>query len=582
MEALYANTPLLTCRFGALEETAGPHSHYIDYAIVPNGLFPNIDPVAQADAFANMVVNAMNSSNDVTVLDEIKDLVGWEVVALEWKQHIYNRLKRYLSRGESQQALYTKSKYHKLFKRRFSTEEEWTAPALPVEKPIVVVSPFYNAADYIEKCIASVAAQNYSNYEHWLIDDASTDNGFEVASAYINQLPEYAKSKVKLVKNNENRGAVFNHVTALLDIDNGETIVMLLDGDDSLINRSDVFNYYNKIHNDHDFTYGSCWSIVDSIPLVAQEYPPAVRNSKSYKQHKFNWNMPYTHLRTLKAKLLMNELPAKFQDDEGNWFKAGGDNATFYTAIENCDPDRVYCVSDIVYNYNDASPINDYKVNRDEQDRAIAALTKPTVAQRKKRILIAVPTNKNIEAVTFKSIYDQVLPEGYEADFQFFWGYQVDQVRNLIANWTMGHNYDYLFAVDSDISFAPDTLAKLLAHDKDIVSGIYIQRIPGRHTIEIMRKNEHGGVTHVDWNTIKGQGLVPIDGCGFGCVLVKTEVLRAIPYPHFLYHSAIDHANTLSEDVHFCNQARDRGFRLWADTSIMCDHTGSWTFTVDK
>jgi glycosyltransferase involved in cell wall biosynthesis len=584
LEALYANTPLITCRFGALEETAGPHSYFIDYAIVPNGLFPNIDPIAQADGLANTVVNVMRNPSKARAqsLDEIKDLVGWDVVALEWKQHIYNKLKRYLSRGESQQALYTKSKYHQLFKRRFSTEEEWVTPALPVEQPIVVLSPFYNAKDYIEKCIASVAAQNYGNYQHWLIDDASTDNSFEVAQQYIDQLPDYARNRVKLIRNNENRGAVFNHITALLDIDNGETIVMLLDGDDSLVNRSDIFNYYNKIHNNHDFTYGSCWSIVDSIPLVAQDYPPTVKDSKTYRQHKFNWNMPYTHLRTLKAKLLMNEPPAKFQDAEGNWFKAGGDNATFYTAIENCDPDRVYCVPDIVVNYNDASPINDYKVNRDQQDRAIAAVIKSVVPQRKKRILIAVPTNRNIEAVTFKSIYDQVLPDGYEVDFQYFWGYQVDQVRNLIANWTMNNGYDYLFAVDSDISFAPDTLAKLLKHDKDIVSGIYIQRIPGRHTIEIMRKNEHGGVTHVDWNTIKGQGLVPIDGCGFGCVLVKTAVFRAIPYPHFLYHSAIDHANTLSEDVHFCNQARDRGFTLWADTSIMCDHTGSWTFTVDK
>jgi FkbM family methyltransferase len=58
-------------------------------------------------------------------------------------------------------------------------------------------------------------------------------------------------------------------------------------------------------------------------------------------------------------------------------------------------------------------------------------------------------------------------------------------------------------------------------------------------------------------------------------------VFKAIPYPHFLYHSAIDHANTLSEDVHFCNQARDRGFTLWADTNVICDHIGSYTFRVN-
>jgi hypothetical protein len=405
---------------------------------------------------------------------------------------------------------------------------------------------------------------------------------------------------------------------------------MLVDGDDSLVNLSDIFTYYNKIHYDYDFTYGSCWSMVDNIPLISQPYPPEVKINKSYKDYRFNWIMPYTHLRTLKAKLLNSEPDNKFQDTDGKWFKAGGDNSTFYTAIENADSEKVYVVPDIVYNYNDASPLNDYKINRDEQTRAIKEITgstindtpkqdltnsmskstpiqikrRPIITPQKssnevkstipqiatqshvistspKRILIAIPTNKNIEAQTFKSIYDLIIPDGYTVDFQYFWGYQVDQVRNLIAFWTLEHRYDYLFSVDSDIAFAPNTLEKLLAHDKDIVSGLYIQRIPGTHVIEVMRKNNLGGVTHVNFADIKDKGLVPIDSCGFGCALVKAEVFKAIPYPHFLYHSAINHANTISEDVHFCAQVRDKGFTLWADTSILCDHIGSWTFKID-
>ena len=36
--------------------------------------------------------------------------------------------------------------------------------------------------------------------------------------------------------------------------------------------------------------------------------------------------------------------------------------------IETADPDKVVCISDIVYNYNDANPLNDYKVNAKEQN----------------------------------------------------------------------------------------------------------------------------------------------------------------------------------------------------------------------
>ena len=434
-----------------------------------------------------------------------------------------------------------------------------------------------------------------------MINDASTDDSLSVAYNFINSLPDNVKEKFKLINSHLNRGAVFNHITSIKQFNPDDNdILMLLDGDDSLNNNSDIFTYYNYIHYNNDFTYGSCWSMVDNIPLISQPYPPEVKKLKNYKDYKFNWNMPYTHLRTLKAKLLKYEPDSKFQDEQGSWFKAGGDNATFYTALEKCDPNRVYVVSDVVYNYNDVNPLNDYKVNREEQDRAIAQIvnnslpTETRTATSKaaatkdagrsesiKRILIAIPTNKNIEPSTFKSIYDQIVPEGYETTFQYFWGYQVDQVRNLIADWVINGNYDYLFSVDSDISFAPDTLSKMLSHNKDVVSGIYIQRIQGKHTIEIMRKNSNGGISHVNWGDINGQGLVPIDGCGFGCVLIKGEVFKSIPYPHFVYHSAIDHANTVSEDVHFCNQARDKGFTLWADTSIICEHTGSYTFRVD-
>lgn len=192
-----------------------------------------------------------------------------------------------------------------------------------------------------------------------------------------------------------------------------------------------------------------------------------------------------------------------------------------------------------------------------------------------KTILIAVPTNKYIEPETMKAIYDLDVPPGYKTEFQFFYGYQVDQIRNLIAHWAK--NYDYLFAVDSDIVFKPDTLHKLLSHDKDIVSGLYIQRKPGQHILEIYR-----GGRNVPYQDIKGLGLIEVDGCGFGCVLVKGEVFREMEYPHFVYRSAIDHVNTLSEDTYFCMKAISIGFQVYADTSILCEHIGNTKFIVDS
>jgi len=192
----------------------------------------------------------------------------------------------------------------------------------------------------------------------------------------------------------------------------------------------------------------------------------------------------------------------------------------------------------------------------------------------KKKILIAIPTSNDIEPATFKAIYDLKIPDGYEVEFQTFYGYRVDQVRNLIANW-VEHSYDYLFAVDHDIVFPINTLEKLLSHNQDIVSGLYIQRMQDQHILEIW--NENGPINIQDVN---GKGLIPVHACGFGCVLVKKEVMQAIGYPQFEYHVALDHKNTFSEDHDFCKKAREKGFTVWADTSIKCDHIGKYIYTV--
>ena len=318
--------------------------------------------------------------------------------------------------------------------------------------------------------------------------------------------------------------------------------------------------------------------MTDSIPLISQPYPQTVRQNKTYRQHHFNWILPYTHLRTFKKHLLNSCEDAQFKDDAGQWYKAGGDGSVFYSLIEAADADKVKCLQDVVYNYNDVNPLNDYKVNGQEQNKNAREIVK--MSTEKKRILIAIPTAKNIEPETYKSIYDLVVPEGYQTTFQYFYGYNIDQVRNLIADWVV-KGYDYLFSVDSDISFAPDTLVKLLAHDKDLVSGLYIQRKPGLHILEIYEHNTRGGVSNVPYEKLKGRALVEIAGCGFGCALVKAEVMRKIGYPQFEYHSAIDHKNTVSEDVDFCRKARDKGFKIWADPSVLCSHTGSFTFNVD-
>jgi len=585
LESLLYNTPVLTCRFGALEEIALEGACYhIDYAIEPNGLFPNINIDDQVEKFVRMTVEAYHDTylhqQKQYYCNAIKEIAGWDSVALQWKQHIFRSTGNYLALSEYRAVTKLNHKVHKVWKRRYHNTVELESHKLGNEKEIIVVSPFYNCEKYIARCIESIASQDYENYKVILIDDASTDNTVDAIIDMLDSLPNEIQKKFTVLVNDKNQGAVKNQIENIRKITNPEAIIMLIDGDDSLVNDNSIFSYFNGVYDDAEFTYGSCWSMVDNIPLISQPYPEEIKISKAYRSHHFSWIMPYTHLRTFKRFLLDGIEDSAFQDDDSKWFGAGGDGSVFYSLIENADPNKVKCLQEIVYNYNDINPINDYKINGDEQTRNARKIIGKMSNLPKKKILIGIPTANNIEATTFKSIYDLIIPDGYEVDFQYFFGYQVDQVRNLIADWVT-KGYDYLFSVDSDISFSRDTLAKLLAHDKDVVCGLYIQRIPGTHTLEVYESIPNGGMTNIPVEKLSPNRLYEIAGCGFGCTLVKKKVIVDIGYPQFQYFSAIDHKDTISEDVTFCTKATAKGFKIWADTSILCHHTGKFTFEVD-
>lgn len=582
LESLLYKTPLVTTRFGALEETAVEQACYlIDYAIEPNGLFPHIYKAAQIESFVDKFIEAYSTpylhQQKQNYCDVVKEVAGWDTVALQWKQFICSITNNFLSVDQYRKVSRINDKVQRVFGRvnNMPMRKEYRSHGM--QRRIVVISPFWNSERFVKNTILSVAQQEYDNYVHVLIDDASTDNSYEIAKATIEQLPSHLQNRFRLIRNTENRGAIANQILGVGHT-TADDIVMLLDGDDWLTNNNTLFHYYNDLYNQgYEFTYGSMWSLADNIPLIAQEYPADVKKNKSYREYHFNWKIPYTHLRTCLGKHFFTLEANKFKVD-GQWMKSGADNPLFYELIERVDPSKVYCNREVVVIYNDKNPLNDYKIRGGEQNRN--ANQSYNKVKPMKTILVAIPTNKYVEPETFKSIFDLEVPDGYKLDFQYFYGYQIDQIRNLIADWAK--RYDYLFSVDSDIVLPKDSLKKMLAANKDIISGLYIQRIPNTHTLEIYMDYHNGGCTNIPYNLVENLGVVKVAACGMGCALIKSEVFRKIEYPHFVYKSALDHKDTISEDVYFCMKARGAGFEVWADSSIMCDHKGSHYFKVQQ
>ena len=55
---------------------------------------------------------------------------------------------------------------------------------------ISVVVPVYNVAKYLRRCIDSVRAQTYTDWEMICINDGSTDKSSEILSEYLEKIPE--------------------------------------------------------------------------------------------------------------------------------------------------------------------------------------------------------------------------------------------------------------------------------------------------------------------------------------------------------------------------------------------------------
>jgi len=582
VESMMYGTPMVTCRFGATEETAFEQANYvIDYPIVPNPLFQGVDQNKQVEAFVQKVQLALTDQylyqQKVTSCFMVKDICSWKHVALQWKEHLFNLLGLYMPISEHRELAVVKYKASKVFGRRFQNKEDIVPYKLARERHILVVVPYYNASQYIAKCIESIAAQDYENYLVVLINDCSTDNSKQIADATISNLENHYK--FINISQSSRYGAVNNQYNYALSY--SEDLIMLVDGDDALTTDPHIFTKYNTEFTNRDLmlSYGSCWSMADNIPLVAQEYPPHVREAKTYRHHELAWGIPYTHLRVFTKELLETKDFVNKLMVNGQWPMAGGDAGLVYALLEAADHNKIWANQEVVYLYNDLNPINDYKVNSDEQTstanhfKAMSKETQmPTTA--KKKILIAIPTDKYIESQTFKSIYDLEIPDGYEVIFQYFHGYRIDQIRNLIADWVVNYKFDYLFAVDSDIGFKPDTLKLLLEANKPIISGLYRQRFDNSN-LEL-----YDTFGRIKYDDIKQYTHLEVKSCGFGCVLIKHEVFASIPYPHFEYKPAIDHANTLSEDTDFCLKAIKAGYSVWAHCQVLCDHFGRTNFSL--
>lgn len=372
LESMLYSTPVITQEYGALGETA------IDAACVKlpfSTVQQDTNILSEHERIQNFVETVVKLYDDqyslltkqyACSIVHDPEIYSWESVALQWKQRIYKKLNAYMSRDDFRKVSRINSKVNRVYNRRFVNQEITSYyTKCRDEQPIVVVSPFWNAEKYLSKHILSIAQQDYENYVHVLIDDCSEDRSYDVAVATIKSLPKNIQDKFKLIKNTERVGCIGNQLNIFEKLSD-DAIVMLIDGDDWLINNNTIFNYYSELYHDgYDFTYGSSISFGSKRIQIGQNYPEEIIKRKAYKEFVFPWGIPYTHIRTFKGRLCNKLSRDVFKDANGNMMMAGADNPLFYELIERSE--NPYAVKEVFLEYNDVNPLNDFKINSEQQ-----------------------------------------------------------------------------------------------------------------------------------------------------------------------------------------------------------------------
>ena len=103
---------------------------------------------------------------------------------------------------------------------------------------ITILIPIFNSHKTIKTAIRSIQNQNFPDIEILLVDDASTDNSYEIIKKLKNE-----DSRIKIMRNKINRGALFTKSIGAFNA-KGKYII-LLDSDDLFINEN-LFNICYK------------------------------------------------------------------------------------------------------------------------------------------------------------------------------------------------------------------------------------------------------------------------------------------------------------------------------------------------
>ena len=188
------------------------------------------------------------------------------------------------------------------------------------------------------------------------------------------------------------------------------------------------------------------------------------------------------------------------------------------------------------------------------------------------RVLVGSITDERKMFIREKFV-DSVNSLSYHHDFKLidtsnWWHIPTDietivEGRNQLRDCFLKGSYDYFLAVDSDVIIPPNSIERLIKHDKDIVSFKVHFTKNGVQVPAAWKYRFDKGVKGFTWEELERPQLLKVWGGSLAVALIKRKVLE-----HIKFRCPIIERG---EDYWFMMDCENR-FEWWLDTSIRVEH----------
>jgi len=146
--------------------------------------------------------------------------------------------------------------------------------------------------------------------------------------------------------------------------------------------------------------------------------------------------------------------------------------------------------------------------------------------------------------------------------------------RNLARKVALERGFD-LWVVDSDVKLPPDARSKIEATEGDIIGGLVKTNLQDYAVYKRDEPLTPKSLPHSYLTVSPNTGPVECAAVGGGCMFIRNHVLKEIEFSDTYNGNKYIKA----DDQIYCAKAYDMGFKIVAQTDVICLHShepGVW------